>query len=189
LRRGHSAWIVAALVLAAGHASAQGKPKLLPDRDVDISYRVTDRTDKATTERARWLSASHLQRIDGTGNTVVLADRSTDYITILNPSTRSYVKIEEPPDGLFRVDDAAVFTQGSTNTIAHVACTDWSWLDASTHKPRTVCMTDDGVMLRTTEDGRTLIEATSVTYRRLKPATFQIPSGYSPTLVPDVSAD
>ncbi len=183
------AWLLAAALLAAFPARAQEKPKLLPDRDVDITYRVTDRSDAPVKQRVRWLAADHMQRIDGPGTTVILADRTTTYITILSPRTKSYLKVEEPPGGLFKSEYAGSFTRGGTSSVAHLACTEWTWNDASTQRPRTVCATDDGVMLRMIEGGRTLAEATVVTYRRVKPQTFQIPSGYEPTLVPDSSQE
>ncbi len=183
------AWIFAAAVLTAVSARADDRPKLLPDRDVDITYLVSDRSDKPIKQRVRWLAADHLQRIDGPGSTVILADRTTTYITILSPRTKSYLKVEEPAGGLFATDKAGSFTRSGMSTVAHLPCNEWAWTDASTQKPRTLCATEDGVMLRTTEDGRTLIEAATVTYRQVKPQTFQIPNGYEPILVPDRSTE
>jgi hypothetical protein len=182
-------WVVAGLSAIPSLAWAQTKPNLLPDRDVDITYRVTDRADKPLQEHVRWLAARHLQRIDGPGRRAVLADRTTDYITILTPSTKSFVKIREPAGGLFRPDDGGTFTRGGGSVVAHLPCTEWGWTDPNTANARSVCVTDDGVMLRMTEGGRTLIEAISVQYRPLKPAIFEIPRFYSPTLIPDSSGD
>lgn len=182
-------WIAAATLLAAVSARAQDKPKLLPDRDVDITYRVTDRSDAPIKQRVRWLATDHLQRIDGPGNTFVLADRTTTYVTIVSPRTKSYLKVAEPAGGLFKADHPGSLTRGGTSNVVNLACTEWTWISASTQKPRTLCATDDGVMLRTTEDGRTLVEATAVTYRRVKPETFRVPNGYEPTLATDSSTE
>jgi hypothetical protein len=182
-------WVVVGVSAIPSLAWAQAKPKLLPDRDVDITYRVTDRSDKPLQERVRWLAASHLQRIDGPGRRAVLADRTTDYITILTPSTKSFVKLREPAGGLFRPDEGAAYTKGSENVVAQVPCTEWGSTDPNTGNARSACVTDDGVMLRITENGQTLIQAISVQYRPLKPTTFEIPHGYSPTLIPDLSGD
>jgi hypothetical protein len=168
---------------------AQVRPKLLPDRDVDITYRVTDRSDKPLQERVRWLAASRLQRIDGPGRRAVLADRTTDYITIVTPNTKSFIKIREPAGGLFRLDEGGAFTKDGGSTIAHLPCTNWGWTDPNTGNARSVCATEDGVMLRVTEGDRTLIEAISVQYHQLKPAIFELPRGYSPTLIPDSSGE
>ncbi len=181
--------IIAAALLAATSALAQDKPTLLPERDVDITYRVTAASEKPVKQRVRWLAAKHLQRIDGPGAAVSLADRMTAYITILSSRTKTYVKLEESSDKPFKVDPAASFTRDSKDTVANLPCTEWSWVDASTQSPRTLCATDDGVMLRMTENGHVLFEATAVTYRHANPRTFEVPSDYQPTLVPDTSSD
>ena len=180
-------WWLATALLAAAPAAAQDKPKLLPDRDVDLTYTVSAqgttaaKADKPITQRVRWLAADHMQRIDGPGDTVVLADRATSYITIVSSRTKSYIKLDAPAGGVFNPDQHAAFTRGDASSVAKTACTDWKWLDADTKKPRTLCATDDGVVLRMTEDGRTLAEATAVTYRTVKPQTFQVPHGYEPS--------
>ncbi len=178
---------VVALTLAIGPAQAQDKPKLIPDRDVDLTYRVTDGSGALAQQRVRWLAAEHLLRREGPGTGFTLIDRKTDYITIVNTRTKSYVKVEEPAGGLFRIDSAGLVTKGGGATVAKLPCTEWSWVDTSTQQPRTVCTTDDGVMLRVTEAGRTLIEAISITYRKVNPKTFAVPVGYEPTLIPDIS--
>ena len=179
--------IVAACVLTHP-ASAQDRPKLMPDRDVDVSYRVVA-SDKPMRQRVRWLAAQHAERIDGGGDSFTLADRTTDFITIVTKRSKTYVKVAEPAGGVFNTNQAADFTRGGDATIAQLPCTEWSWVDASTGKPRTVCATADGVMLRMTEDGHTLVEAITVTYRKVKPKTFQVPVGYEPVLVPDPSGE
>jgi len=179
--------IIAAVLLVVTAAFAQDKPNLLPERDVDITYRATTISEKPIKQRVRWLAVNHMQRIDGPGGAVSIANRTTAYITILNSRTKTYVKLEEASDGPFKVDPTASFVQGSKSAVANLPCTEWSWVDASTQKPRMLCVTDDGVMLRMTEDGHVLFEATNVTYRRANPHTFEVPSDYQPTLVPDNS--
>lgn len=181
--------IVSAALLVATAALAQDKPNLLPERDVDITYRVTTVSEKPIKQRVRWLAAKHMQRIDSPGGAVSLANRTTAYVTILNSRTKTYVRLEEAPDGAFRVDPTASFTQGGKSKAAGLSCNEWSWVETSTQNPRTLCVTDDGVILRMTENGRTLFEATSVTYHRANPRTFEVPSDYQPTLVPDNSLE
>jgi hypothetical protein len=62
-------------------------------------------------------------------------------------------------------------------------CTDWTWIeDVETH---TVCTTADGVLLRLVVDGRTVMEARSVSYGPQAAELFQVPSNYSPALAPE----
>ena len=181
--------MVAAALLAVTAAFAQDKPNLLPERDVDITYRVTAISEKPIKQRIRWLAAKHMQRVDSPGGAVSLADRTTAYVTILNSRTKTYVKLEEAADGPFKVDPGVSFPRGGNSKAASLPCSEWSWLDSGTQKPRTLCVTDDGVMLRMAEDGHVLFEATTVTYRHANPRTFEVPSDYQPTLVPDSSPE
>ena len=189
MRRVQLVWVITVALWVSADGPASNRPNLLPTRDVDLSYRVTGSSDKPVTQRVRWLAADHLQRIDGPGGVVILADRTTTYITILNQKNRSYVKIEEPAEGLFRIDPSISLTRGSSGSVLALSCTEWTWNNTATNKARTVCLTDDGVVLRMTEDDNVLLEALSIAYRHVDPATFRIPSNYEPTLIPDSSSD
>ena len=181
--------IISAALLIATAALAQDKPNLLPERDVDITYRVTTILEKPIKQRVRWLATKHIQRIDSPGGAVSLADRTTTYVTILNSRTKTYVRLEEASDGPLKVNPTASFTRGSKSTVISLTCNEWSWVDVSTQNPRTLCVTDDGVMLRMTENDHVLLEAITITYRHANPRTFEVPSDYQPTLVPDTSSE
>ncbi len=53
----------------------------------------------------------------------------------------------------------------------------------------TVCATADGVLLRLIVDGKTVIQARSVSYGPQAVELFQVPPGYTPALAPDGSAE
>jgi len=67
--------------------------------------------------------------------------------------------------------------------VAGLNCVDWSWtVDTETH---TACLTPDGVLLRLTVDGKTVMQAISVKYGRQSADLFQVPAGYQPAIAPE----
>ena len=80
---------LAALALAGGIAAAQERPKLLPTRDVGITYRVTRPGEPRIRERARWKAANGLERVDIPGGATSIFDHKTHYVTVLALESRS----------------------------------------------------------------------------------------------------
>jgi hypothetical protein len=67
------------------------------------------------------------------------------------------------------------------SVVAGLRCTDWSWTDDV--EARIACLTADGVLMRLTVDGKTSIEARSVSCRPQDAEIFQIPLGYAPAVM------
>ena len=74
--------------------AAQDQPKLLPTRDVDITYDVTRPQQPRTRERVRWLAGEHLERVDSSGRSTTIFDRNAHEVTLLTPANRTYRKLE-----------------------------------------------------------------------------------------------
>jgi hypothetical protein len=162
-------------------------PPLLPTRDVDISYDVTRPQQPQIRERVRWLAAQRLQRVDGPDKSTTIFDHDKKEITLLSPKSRTYRKLEGTPRRPPEPEAGAELRRGSTVVIAGLSCTDWSWTqDAETH---TVCTTLDGVLLRLVIDGRTVMQARSVSFGPQAPPLFQIPRDYTPALAPEGSTE
>jgi len=181
-----SLWAVpaaAAIVLLAAAVPslrAEEKPQLLPTRDVDITYKITQPRQRAITERVRWSAGAHLERVDGPHRSTSIFDREAHEVTLLNGATRTYSKL----DGLARKpsepDKDAVLKRGGEAVVARERCVEWSWTqDVETH---TICDTADGVLLRLVIDSQTVREARSVRYRRQPPELFRVPGNYAPSL-------
>jgi hypothetical protein len=51
--------------LLIGKAGAEEPTRLLPARDVDITYDVTLPSQSRVRERVRWLAGEQLERVDG----------------------------------------------------------------------------------------------------------------------------
>lgn len=172
-------------LLATGSAWGQDGPKLVPDQDVEIKYRVNRPDEPAFDRRVRWSSASALERADGPGNSVVIVDHTSHYETLLRSDTHSYLKIEVPKGTALYPDPDLQRTAGGQATIAGLTCTDWNWTGPADGRSRGICVTDNGVLLRVTVDGQVVILAKSVRYHKIKPAIFEIPNNYVPSLAPD----
>jgi hypothetical protein len=175
--------ILFALLCFGSEVLAEDQPPLSPTRDVDITYDVTRPHQPRIRERVRWLASQHLQRVDGPDRSATIFDQSAHEITLLNPSSRSFRKLEggarRPP----QPSPGVVLRRGGQAVIAGLGCVEWSWLeDEESH---TVCTTPDGVLLRLVVDGVTIMQARSVSYGSQAATLFEVPLNYSPALAPE----
>jgi len=69
-------------------------PSLLLTQDVDISYRSTRPDQPTIVERRRWSASDRLVRSEGPDKSATLYDRDAHKITIMNPTNRTYLKLE-----------------------------------------------------------------------------------------------
>ncbi len=176
--------IAVLILLIVGSAPrAEEQPQLLPTRDVDITYVITQPHQPTIRERTRWSAGEHLERVDGPGKSATIFDRDAKEITLLMPASRTYRKLEGAPRRPMQPEKGAVLKRGAESVVAKLHCVDWSWTeDVETH---TVCVTPDGVMLRLVVDGKTVVEARSVSYGPQRAELFRVPSGYAPALAPE----
>jgi hypothetical protein len=73
-----------------------------------------------------------------------------------------------------------VLKRGGEVVVARQRCVEWSWTeDVETH---TICVTQDGVLLRLVVDSQTVMEARAVRYRPQPPELFRVPTNYAPAL-------
>ena len=156
---------------------------MLPTRDVDITYRITLPGEAATSERARWLAADALERVDGPSNTTTIYDRKAHYVTVLARRSRTYVKLEAPAHGrpVEPAPNAAVAPGGEAE-VAGLGCKVWTWVNPEDLKPHSICLTADGVLLQASVSGQTIAQATAVRFGAIKPEVFAVPVGYEPSL-------
>lgn len=172
-----------ALLLAGSPSRAQEQPRLVPMRDVDITYKITRLHQPTVIERVRWSAAEHLERVDGPAKSTSIFDRNRGEITILNGASRTYRRLEGAPRWPIEPEPDAVFKRGGEAVVAGLHCTEWSWTeDAGTH---TLCGTADGVLLRLVIEGKTAVEARSVSFYHQPPKLFEVPSHYTPALAPE----
>lgn len=181
-------WLSAAplaLVLVGSSPNAEQRPQLRPTRDVDISYSITRPDGSKMRERVRWSAADQLERVDGSDRSSTIFNRKSGEITLLVPRSRTYRKLEGEPRGPIEPDTGAQLTRGGQSEVAGQHCVEWSWTDNG--EKHTLCATTDGVLLRLIVDGKTVVQALSVTYRQQKADLFDVPKGYEPALAPEGS--
>jgi hypothetical protein len=179
---------VAALALLVwSPLEAQTQPQLVPTRDVDITYTVTRAHGPAVRERVRWSAAEHLERVDGPDRSTTIFDRKSSEITLLIPGSRTYRKLEGARMLPIEPEKDAILTRGGEAKVAGLGCTDWSWTENG--QTRTACVTPDGVLLRSTVDGKTVVQALSVSYHQQSADLFEVPRGYAPALAPEGGAE
>ena len=174
---------VVTLVMAGTPLLAQEQPQVMPTRDVDITYQITRPNQPPTTNRRRWLASEHLQRVDGADKSTTIFDRNKEEFTLLNPGNRTYRKFEGVPRIPIAPEKGVALKRGGEAVVAGLHCVDWLWtVDIETH---TACLTADGVMLRLVIDGKTVMQARSVSYGAQPPRLFEVPPGYEPALAPE----
>ena len=168
--------------LLIGPVARAKSPQLLPTRDVDITYDVTLASQPRVRERMRWLAAEQLERVDGPHKSATIFNRRTREIIHLSLANHTFRQLDMPR----RPEEPApevILKRGNESVVVGLHCVNWSWTqDVET---RTVCMTEDGVLLRFLIDGKTVSEARSVSYRNQPAELFQIPPSYTPLLAPE----
>jgi hypothetical protein len=182
-----TARLAAAFVLLALPAAAQpappapeAAPRLIPTRDVDVTY-VVPRGTQELTQRLRWTAALSRLRVDlPSPGLFTIVDYTTHRMTTVRANDRTAFDLPAPT--------AVLPTQGArppadyrridTDRVAGQDCTDWETHDNAGQKT-TVCITADGVLLRAKGEGGVMLSARTVSYATQDPALFQVPDGYA----------
>jgi hypothetical protein len=167
---------VALLCLGAG----ADRPQLRPTRDVDVTYVLDTRGGPSLRERLRWDVAAERLRIDPpTAGLYVIIDLKARRMSTVRAADQTVIETAAPASATGLPDNAASgATRQGESVVAGLACTDWSVTDAA-GEPMTVCLTQDGVLLRAGTTTRTLLTATSVQYGPVDPAAYQVPADYA----------
>jgi hypothetical protein len=177
--------VLAVLLVRSPLRAEEQTPQELPTRDVDISYQITRPQQPTITQRRRWLASERLVRTDGLEKSATIYDRNAHEITMLNTANcqsafkfctpndtanRTYLKLEGAPRLPLDPEKGRSLKRGGESVVAGLHCVDWSWReDVETH---TICLTPDEVLLRLVVDGKTLMQALSVTTHGSRPNFF-----------------
>jgi hypothetical protein len=177
--------IVATLfaVTAGGTAVAAPAPRLVPDRDVTVEYRLVPPGQPEIPVRAE-IAAGGL-RLRATSDelpAIIIVNRATETASVLVPLLRAYANV-----GIGKYDPAttvlrgASFSRGGRDVVAGFACTRWQAVSA--HGTASACITEGGVILAGTarSDRRGdlgSVRAVRVSYGALPPTAFAIPADF-----------
>jgi hypothetical protein len=176
----HRSIAILLLLSCPAVALAQEKPPITPQRDVDITYTMAQpiQGGPPLSQRMRWSVAAGKLRVDPPSpGLYMIVDYHAKRMAVVKDSERAVLDLNAAAPGLPGAPSGAAFTRGSVDQAAGLACTNWQTTDARGH-PTQICITADGVLLRASEDGHTLLEATRVAYGAQDPAAFLPPDGY-----------
>lgn len=175
-----------ALLLSAGPACAQpatDRPaNLQPTRDVAVTYRVTGAEQGEM--RITYSAAAEAIRTDFTGfgppGPVIADIRNRRMVMLLEDQRMARIHLlSEPEIRTFRQPEPGTrFERLGTERVAGHGCTLWRITPAMPGAPPVaMCLTEDGVMLRTEEQSQRA-DAVEVRYAPQDPALFRIPQGW-----------
>lgn len=174
-------------LMASPSALAQDRPALTPSRDVAVSYRVTNDGQPPSELRMSWLAARNLMRLDLPGGQGwIVLDKATNRAFMVTEAQRRIMDMPSSgvPTGLAPSPNARFTLEGRAR-VANTDCVNWR-MEGQDQGAR-ICMTSDGVMLRSESlDGPRsgVMEATTVTFAPQDGARFERPSGYQSLQLP-----
>jgi hypothetical protein len=177
------------LLIAATPAGAQERPAITPARDVAVTYRVTTEGQPPAELRMSWLAARNLMRMDLPGGQGwIVVDMTAGRAFMVTQAQRMIMDM--PASGVpanMTPDATARFTREGQARVANTDCVNWR-MEGQGEAAR-VCLTAEGVMLRTESLGRPgsrsgLMEATALAFGAQDPARFERPPGYQSLQLP-----
>lgn len=158
------------------------RPLLLPNRDVEVTYReAAVRGNQPVEQRMRWHAAAQTMRIDPPGGGVhVIIDYAARRMSVVRDASKTVVDMAAP-DGMAAAlggKAATDFVRQGEATVAGRPCTQWQTRDRDA-RAVLVCVTDDGVLLRVGTLEQPRMSAVSIRYAPQDPAAFRVPAGYT----------
>lgn len=174
------------VVVMAGAARAEDQPQPFPTRDVTVHYKDIGGRDpqsfvmhfSAQTKKIR-------SDINGDSGDYSIMDIPAKHHYMIMDADRTYIDIsakKAPVHGL--VPDGVKLVRAGEDTVAGLKCTVWNETGATAGG--TVCITDDGVLLRShyNDGNNETSEATAVEYGPQAASLFEVPMGYAKMEMP-----
>lgn len=176
-----------AAVLLAAPAAAQPAPRVLPSRDVAVTYSLAGAAADAIpggapgAVRLTWDAEGERLRAAADGRPqTALVDLRAASAHILDGALRTALTVPVRDADIASITlRGARFTRRGQDSVAGLACTTYAVVAA--RGSGTVCLTDDGVALsgQGVVNGRTgSFVATEVAYAAQPEAMFRVPAGY-----------
>ena len=168
-----------AALLLIGAAHAAERPPTLPQRDVDVLYEIAQPVEGGPplSQRMRWSVAIGRLRVDPpTPGIYMIIDYPNKRMEVVKPEQQAVLDMATAATGLPGAA-AGAYQRQDDAVVAGLACTNWQTTDAA-GVPTQLCLTPDGVTLRAGQGGRTLLQATRVTYGAQDAAAFESPRAF-----------
>ncbi len=180
--------VVAAGPAPGGAAPGADRPTMSPKRESSVLYRLVPATAGADEVRITTGAGGSPMRVDMPDSSYMLVNQRARTMAMVVPSERTVLDLPwtAGPQDQFLLNERMRFIRRGADTVAGQRCTVW---DVSLDGQRgQMCITDDGVMLRTQgqdpQGRRTLVEAVSVSYAPAPAAEFMIPDGFERLVEP-----
>jgi hypothetical protein len=162
--------------------AAAAVPRIVPTRDVTVTYNVRPRDHAPIEVRVSIEAGGARLRITAENlPTAFLVDRRSHMATILLPMLKMFTTVPLGQDDPEAMLQNAQYERHGREMLAGRSCTDWTADSERGHA--SACITEDGVILRADaqnhhgEIGSVL--ASTVQYGRLPPSLFDRPAGFS----------
>jgi hypothetical protein len=178
-----------AATLLAAPALADQMPNLIPAHDVTGTYIITSQGTPSTVTVQYSKSANALRLDPQTGQGYILYDFGAHDAKMVMPDMQRYMDQPALADRAQALQgsngDDVTITKGSTETIAGHACTDYTATDKTKGTSSSLCVTDDGVLLKLSSADANAV-AQSVSYDDVPEANVQLPAGYTELTMPQM---
>jgi len=189
------AWALFGLaLLLPALAHAQDKPSFLPTKDVIVTYRVSGGDMGNGAQKLQVIYTAHGQRErieyfrwaeSKYPFGALIYDRPANKVIAIDGDKRVFVERStadvKAPEARY-TGPGMHYTRKGTATVANQPCTEWELQTADKNDPGgTMCIMDDGLILRTTRAGAsepTMI-AVSVVYSTSPDSVFSPPADFT----------
>ncbi len=168
---------------AAPDRPAPDRPALAPTREASVLYRVVNADAAPIEVRVTSEAGGSPMRLDLPDRTYMLVDQAARRIAVVVPEQQVVLDVpyQDGPQTYFQLNDRMRFTRRAPGTVAAVRCTVW---DVAVDNTRgTMCISDDGILLRSSgldaTGHRNLIEAVSVSFAPAGPNEFVPPADFN----------
>lgn len=179
--------LTAALLAATGtHAAAQPKQ---PSRDHAVTYRM-ESEGRATEMRVFYRAATRRQRVEmPEGGVAMIHDMAANRMLMLNERARMVMEMPvnaAQSQQMLTIPGDMTLTRTGSATVAGHGCTTYRAIQRGVDRG-TVCVTDDGIMLRADlaqGERRGTMEATALSLSPQPAALFEVPAGWQTMQMP-----
>ena len=157
---------------------AQERPETTPTRDVDVVYRAMAGGGPVE-QRSRFAPGAGKIRIDTPSpGLYVIVNRQAHTMDMVSGGDRSVLEMPyDPARAVGGVAADRAWSRLGSDVVAQTPCTEWSSKEEG-DRVTTICVTQDGVLLRVRAGANVMVQAVRVAYGPIEPSVFAIPPDY-----------
>ena len=179
-----------AVPVLTGPAFADSMPSLIPAHDVSGTYLVSGQNG-AKTVTVEYSKSANVLRINmQNSGSYILYDFTAKDGKMVMPQMQRYMDSPEMASRAAAIQNKAnsgdvSVVKGGTETIAGHQCTDYTATDKTKGTSSTLCVTDDGVLLKIAAGNGGGV-AQTISYATVPETDVQVPAGYTQFVMPQL---